>query len=67
MTWVWTGLMLAAVVAVGICRWQDWRRARTELQAQHEEWIRQILGSDREISEMEAMARRVVREHEGRP
>lgn len=59
--------MLAAAIAVGICRWRGWRRACSELQAQHEAWLLGVFESDREVAELEAMARRVVREHEGRP
>lgn len=55
--WWWTGLMLVAVVAVGVCRWRDARLAR------HEEWIRQILGDDRQVAELEAALRTVAREH----
>lgn len=56
MRWVWTGLMLAAAIAVGIGRWRDGRQA-------HDEWIRQILGDDQQVAELETALRRVAREH----
>ena len=69
--WGWSAtvlLLAVATVVLPILRLWDWLKARSvQRQTVHAEWIQQILGSDREVQEFTDMARRVVREHEGKP
>jgi hypothetical protein len=48
--------MAPGVVRVAVDKWCD-------AEEQHVEWLRGIFGSDREVQELQDMARRVEREH----